>query len=55
MATKTEQLEIAHPIKMLWFTRVLGYHLHSTRRTPIASITGNIRYKNVWVLEHEID
>ena len=52
MKTQLEQLETAHPIKMLWFTRVLGYHLHSTRRTPVAGFTGSIRYKNVWILQH---
>lgn len=51
METKADLLEVAFPLKKLWFTHVLGYHVQSTRRTPIAGFTGNIRYKSVWVLE----
>ena len=50
MADEQQLLEVTTPLKMIWFTRVRGFHVHSKRRIPRASITGSIRYRDVWLL-----
>ena len=44
-------LKTSDRLKKLWLVNVSGYTLISTRRLPQSGMFGNIRYKNVWVLE----
>lgn len=51
MSSNLELMETSAPLKVIWFTRVLGFHVQSKRRVPRMGVMGGIRYQDVWVLQ----